>query len=78
MQLNIFLPSVCLQCKQGCILINIGDVLMHMTDDRLKSNFHRIPAPNADRFQGRRVTMAFFTNPNLNATFQVQVLFADA
>jgi len=44
---------------------------MYMSDDRLKSNFHRIPAPNADRFQGRRHTMAFFTNPNLDAVLQV-------
>lgn len=51
--------------------MNIGDVLMYMSDDRLKSNFHRIPAPNADRYQGRRVTMAYFTNPNLNAVLQV-------
>ena len=56
---------------QDHITVNIGDGLMYCSDDRLKSNFHRIRAPNPGEYQGPRNTIAYFTNPNLNAVCQV-------
>ena len=37
---------------QDAITINIGDVLMYVSDDVLKSNWHRIRAPNPGDYQG--------------------------
>ena len=44
---------------------------MYCSDDRLKSNFHRIRAPNPGEYQGPRNTVVYFTNPNLSAICQV-------
>ncbi|KAL1637388.1 hypothetical protein SLS56_000526 [Neofusicoccum ribis] len=49
----------------GDIVCNIGDLLMSWSDDRFKSTFHRVKAPedpDAD-YWGPRYSMAFFNQP---------------
>lgn len=37
-----------------------GDMLMRWSDDRLKSNFHRVRVPKAGEYQGPRYSIAYF------------------
>lgn len=46
------------------ITCNIGDMLMRWSDDRLKSNFHRVRNPRSDEYQGARYSLAFFAQAN--------------
>ncbi len=46
------------------ITCNIGDMLMRWSDDRLKSNFHRVKNPRPDEYQGARYSLAFFAQAN--------------
>lgn len=39
---------------EDAITINIGDMLMRWSDDRLKSNFHRVRAPGPGDHTGAR------------------------
>ncbi|KAI0540053.1 oxoglutarate/iron-dependent oxygenase [Xylaria digitata] len=50
---------------EGEIICNIGDLLMSWSDDRFKSNFHRVRTPRdptVDYF-GPRYSMAYFNQP---------------
>ena len=40
--------------------MNIGDALMRWSDDRLKSNYHRVRMPTPGEDQGSRYSMAYF------------------
>ena len=44
---------------QDAVTVNIGDVLMYVSDDILKSNWHRIRAPNPGDYQGARNTVVY-------------------
>ncbi|MCB8945677.1 MAG: isopenicillin N synthase family oxygenase [Ardenticatenaceae bacterium] len=48
-------------------IINIGDLMMNWTNDRWISTLHRV-VPRVDTNGRRRQSMAFFHNPNPNAT----------
>lgn len=56
--------------REDVITCNIGDMLMRWSDDRLKSNFHRVrmPLPNED--QGARYSVAFFAQANRDAVIE--------
>lgn len=45
---------------EAAICVNIGDMLMRWSDDRLKSNFHRVRAPQPGEYQGPRYSIAYF------------------
>lgn len=49
----------------GDIVCNIGDLLMSWSDDRFKSTFHRVKAPEdlEKDYWGPRYSMAFFNQP---------------
>ncbi|KAL1644188.1 hypothetical protein SLS58_004468 [Diplodia intermedia] len=49
----------------GDIVCNIGDLLMSWSDDRFKSTFHRVKAPEDKEkdYWGPRYSMAFFNQP---------------
>ncbi|KAF9632548.1 Oxoglutarate/iron-dependent oxygenase [Lasiodiplodia theobromae] len=49
----------------GDIVCNIGDLLMSWSDDRFKSTFHRVKAPDDKEkdYWGPRYSMAFFNQP---------------
>lgn len=49
-------------------VINIGDLLMRWTNDRLVSNVHRvINPPDSEAARSKRLSIAFFHHPNYDA-----------
>lgn len=48
-----------LSAKTGPIVVNIGDMLMAWSDDRLKSNFHRVRAKDVGSSPAR-YSIAYF------------------
>lgn len=42
------------------LAVNIGDALMRWSDDRLKSNYHRVRMPRPGEDQGSRYSIAYF------------------
>jgi isopenicillin N synthase-like dioxygenase len=52
-------------------IINIGDLMMHWTNDRWISTLHRVVNPPRDRALGsRRLSMVFFHQPNYDALIE--------
>ncbi|KAK9909897.1 hypothetical protein WJX75_009198 [Coccomyxa subellipsoidea] len=51
----------------GTITVNIGDALMRWSDDKLKSNYHRVRMPVSGEEQGSRYSIAYFNQANKNA-----------
>jgi isopenicillin N synthase-like dioxygenase len=52
-------------------VVNIGDLLMHWTNDRFVSTLHRVVNPPRDRALGsRRQSIAFFFQPNYDALIE--------
>lgn len=49
---------------------NIGDMLMRWSDDRLKSNFHRVKAPQAGTAVPERYTLPYFAQADRDAVIQ--------
>lgn len=43
----------------GCA-VNIGDALMRWSDDKLKSNYHRVRMPLPGEDKGSRFSIAYF------------------
>lgn len=54
----------------GAITVNIGDALMRWSDDRLKSNYHRVRMPRPGEYQGSRYSIAYFNQANKSAVIQ--------
>lgn len=46
--------------EEGAIVCNIGDMLMYISDDRFKSNFHRVRTPKVGENQKPRYSLAYF------------------
>ncbi|KAK9823664.1 hypothetical protein WJX72_004518 [[Myrmecia] bisecta] len=55
---------------EGAITINIGDMLMQWSDDKLKSTFHRVRTPGAGEYQGPRYSLAYFNQCDRSAIIQ--------
>lgn len=58
------------EAKTGEIVVNIGDMLMSWTDDKLKSNFHRVRCPQRGENQSSRYTIAWFNQANTDVLIQ--------
>ncbi|KAK6505126.1 hypothetical protein TWF481_007048 [Arthrobotrys musiformis] len=58
------------KANTGEIVCNIGDMLMSLSDDRLKSLFHRVRNPRAGESQRARHSIAFFNQPIRSAVIQ--------
>ncbi|CAI6088349.1 unnamed protein product [Clonostachys chloroleuca] len=57
--------------EPGSIVCNIGDLLMSWSDDRFKSTFHRVKAPEEEGdYYGERYSIAFFNQPCKDALIQ--------
>jgi isopenicillin N synthase-like dioxygenase len=48
------------QPEEGAIVCNIGDMLMYISDDKFKSNFHRVRTPKVSENQKPRYSLAYF------------------
>jgi isopenicillin N synthase-like dioxygenase len=52
-------------------VVNIGDLMMHWTNDRWISTLHRVLNPPRDAELGtRRISLAFFHQPNYDALIE--------
>lgn len=54
----------------GAITINIGDMLMRWSDDRFKSNFHRVRMPAGGEYQGPRYSIAYFNQASKESVIE--------
>ena len=55
----------------GAFVVNIGDLMMHWTNDRWVSTLHRVVNPPRDAALGsRRQSIAFFYQPNYDALIE--------
>ncbi|KAK6359742.1 hypothetical protein TWF696_000881 [Orbilia brochopaga] len=58
------------EANTGEIVCNIGDMLMSLSDDRLKSLFHRVRNPRAGESRKARHSIAYFNQPMRSAVIQ--------
>lgn len=58
------------EAKTGEIVVNIGDMLMSWSDDKYKSNFHRVRCPQVGENQSERFTVAWFNQANTDVVIQ--------
>ena len=52
---------------EGTFVINIGDLMMHWTNDRWISNLHRVANPPPEHANVARLSIVFFQKPNYDA-----------
>ena len=63
----------------GCFVVNIGDMLARWTNDRWVSTLHRVVNPSRSAgAAARRLSMAFFHQPNYDAVIQCLPTCAEA
>lgn len=48
---------------EGCFVVNVGDMLQRLTNDRLKSTTHRVVNPPREKWSTPRFSIPFFTHP---------------
>lgn len=48
---------------EGCLVINVGDMLQRLTNNRLKSTTHRVVNPPREKWHTSRYSIPFFTHP---------------
>ncbi|KAI9253985.1 hypothetical protein BDA99DRAFT_519528 [Phascolomyces articulosus] len=56
--------------NEGEIVCNLGDMIMRWSDDKFKSNYHRVRAPRVGEYQGPRYSIAYFNQANRSAIIQ--------
>jgi len=55
----------------GTFIVNLGDLMAEWTNDRWVSTLHRVINPPRDKAIGsRRLSMAFFHQPNYDAVIE--------
>ncbi|EIE22069.1 oxidoreductase [Coccomyxa subellipsoidea C-169] len=54
----------------GTITVNIGDALMRWSDDKLKSNYHRVRMPLPGEDKGSRFSIAYFNQANKHSIIE--------
>lgn len=57
---NEWLP---IQAGDGEIVVNVGDMLQRLTNDRLKSTTHRVVNPPREKWHTSRYSLPFFLHP---------------
>lgn len=48
---------------EGCLVINVGDMLQRLTNNKLKSTTHRVVNPAREKWHTHRYSIPFFTHP---------------
>ena len=54
----------------GSFILNIGDVMMHWTNDHWVSNLHRVSNPTTNFSNGERLSLVYFHNPDAEAEIE--------
>ena len=54
----------------GSFILNIGDVMMHWTNDHWVSNFHRVSNPTLNFLKTERLSLVYFYNPDAEAEIE--------
>ena len=63
----------------GTFIVNLGDLMAEWTNDRWVSTLHRVINPPRDQALGsRRLSMAFFHQPNYDAVIECLPTCSDA
>lgn len=60
---NEWLP---VQAGEGEVVVNVGDMLQRLTNDRLKSTTHRVVNPPREKWHTSRYSIPFFLHPQSN------------
>ena len=50
----------------GQIIVNVGDMLARLTNDKLKSTIHRVVNPSREKMRQSRYSIPFFMHPRAN------------
>jgi isopenicillin N synthase-like dioxygenase len=54
----------------GAYVVNLGDIMNRLTDDRWRATFHRVVnPPDTQRHRGR-ISMPYFVTPDYEATIE--------
>ena len=48
---------------EGCLVVNVGDMLQRLTNNRLRSTTHRVVNPPREKWHTPRYSIPFFTHP---------------
>jgi isopenicillin N synthase-like dioxygenase len=48
---------------EGCLVVNVGDMLQRLTNNKLKSTTHRVVNPPREKWHTARFSIPFFTHP---------------
>ena len=48
---------------EGCFVVNVGDMLQRLTNDKLRSTTHRVVNPPREKWANPRFSIPFFTHP---------------
>ena len=48
---------------EGCLVVNVGDMLQRLTNNKLKSTTHRVVNPPREKRHTERFSIPFFTHP---------------
>lgn len=48
---------------EGCFVVNVGDMLQRLTNNRLRSTTHRVVNPPREKWGNPRYSIPFFTHP---------------
>jgi isopenicillin N synthase-like dioxygenase len=48
---------------EGCLVINVGDMLQRLTNNKLRSTTHRVVNPPREKWHTQRFSIPFFTHP---------------
>lgn len=51
---------------EGCFVVNVGDMLQRLTNNRLRSTTHRVVNPPREKWHTPRYSIPFFTHPKSN------------
>lgn len=57
---NIWLD---ITAPEGCIVVNVGDMLQRLTNNKLKSTTHRVVNPPREKWHTSRYSIPFFLHP---------------
>jgi isopenicillin N synthase-like dioxygenase len=48
---------------EGCIVVNVGDMLQRLTNNKLRSTTHRVVNPPKEKWHTHRYSIPFFLHP---------------